>query len=111
MQIRSGLSNIIKQLPEQDNVVVTYLKLSQKCQTASMFHKMLSRAMYDESESLRVVWKRDVNADIDKDSRLQIISSMGWFTREVRGKLTHFKILHRYCYTPTRLFKNGCSSE
>lgn len=107
LQIRSSLSRLLDQLPEQDGVVQTYFKLPRKCQSASMLYKMSSRATLDKNESLRLIWQKDLNDDIDQDLWLKIVSTMGWFTREVRGKLTHYKILHRFYYIPLRLFKMG----
>lgn len=82
------------------------LSYPQSGQSASMFYKMMARALYDNNESLRQVWQRDLQVK-DKDSCQKIISRMGWFTREARRKFTHYKILHRYYFTPARLFKMG----
>ena len=37
----------------------------------------------------------------------KIIADTEWSVRDARGKLTHYKIIHRYYYTPVRLHKMG----
>ncbi len=42
---------------------------------------------------------------------LSILSYVGKNIREARGKLIHYKIVHRYYYTPPRLYRMGIAGN
>lgn len=101
------MGSVIKPLPCRDNIVQLYFKLPKNYKSASTFYKLTAKAVNGSCEDLRLIWQRDLNLDIDQDSCVKIISSVGWFARDIRGKFTHYKILHQYYFTPVRLHKMG----
>ncbi len=42
---------------------------------------------------------------------LSILSYVGKNIREARGKFIHYKIVHRYYYTPPRLYRMGIAGN
>lgn len=50
---------------------------------------------------LRLIWQKDIGKDIDEGSWQDIISDVG----KAKNKLIHYKIVHRYYFTPNRLFR------
>ena len=107
MQLRHGLENIVRQLPGDDNVVQQYLRLPTNNRSASTFYNITADAIYSHCESLRVIWQKDLSCSIEEDVWTTLVSNVGWFMREARGEFTHYKILHRYYFTPVCLHKMG----
>ena len=108
LQIRHSLTKKC-QPNETGNPVTDYLQnpLNHK---ASVFY---SNSMYLSSstcDNLRIIWQRDLDCQIDNDTWKQILTDNGRYIKETRGKFTQYKILHRYYWTPCRLFKIGLIS-
>lgn len=55
-------------------------------------------------ERLRLKWQKLLGAKIEEDLQHDMISKVGWATRECEDAI-HSKIAHRYCNTPWKLFK------
>ncbi len=103
LQISSSLGSVVKQFHDEDNIVQKLFVFPINKQSASTFYKLSANAIYSNCDNLRLVWQRDLKMNNDKDSRVNIIYRAGCVTREARGKFTHYKILHRYCFTPVHL--------
>ena len=59
------------------------------------------------TESLRIIWQVDLNCEISEEKWSNMTSKVGWATRDIRSKFIHYKIIHRYYYTPVKLFRMG----
>lgn len=62
-------------------------------------------------ESLRLIWQKDFGGEIGEDVWQDVISNVGWATRDARSKFIHYKIVHRYYFTPLKLFKMGLTQD
>lgn len=94
---------------ETNNPITDYLQnpLNHKAST------IYTNSIYLTSSScnnLRLIWQRDLNCQIDEDTWKQIVADNGKYIKDTRGKFTQYKILHRYYWTPCRLFKVGLIS-
>lgn len=84
-----------------------YLKLPSMVQTSSAFYKMAANVLYGKSENLRIIWQRDLGIDMEQDVWENIVNNMGWPVRDIKSKFIHYKIIHRYKWTPVRLKRLG----
>jgi len=110
LQIRNCL--VAKVSTGQDkNVLEKFCELPRPLQKSSKFYHLSLRIGDKNCENLRLIWQRDINSDIDKDTWNRILSNSGRYIREARGKFIQYKVLHRYYYTPVRLFRMGCLSD
>jgi hypothetical protein len=69
------------------------------------FIKRVSYAHFGNCEKWRLIWQRDLS--IEEDVWKYVVSNVEWCTRDTSGKCTHYKIIHRYYWTPVRLLKMG----
>ena len=60
-----------------------------------------------KTDNLRLIWQIDLNLEISEEKWRHLVSNVGWATRDIRSKFTHYKIIHRYYYTPVKLFRMG----
>lgn len=79
--------------------------------SASVFNKKMLSFQTKLCESLRVIWQKDLNKDIDEDIWQDVISNVGSATRDARNKFIHYKIVHRYYFTPNKLFRMGLTQD
>lgn len=78
---------------------------------ASTFYKNSISVISSICDHLRIIWQRDLNCEISKDLWSQIIAQNGRYVKDARGKFIQYKILHRYYWTPCRLFKIGLTNN
>lgn len=71
------------------------------------FYNMVVDAQCGKYNNLRLIWQRHLNCDIEENVWENIIANTGWSIRDIWGKFTHYKIIHRYYYTSVRLHKMG----
>lgn len=105
LQIRHCLSKKI-QLTVVDNPIVDCLQSSVN-HRASGFYNNTVCLTSSSCEHLRLIWQRDLECNIDEDTWEHILADSGKYIREVRCKFIQFKILHRFYWTPSRLFRIG----
>lgn len=79
--------------------------------SASVFYKKMSSFQTKLCENLRVIWQKDLNKDINEDVWKDIVSNVGRATRDARSKFIHYKIVHRYYFTPNKLFRMGLAQD
>lgn len=48
---------------------------------------------------------KDLDGETGDDEWAVILADSGKYVREAKGKLTQYNILHRYYYTPSRLYR------
>ena len=67
----------------------------------------MANTLYGNCKNLRKIWERDFNTNIEEDIWESIVAGAGWSVRDAIGKFTHYKIIHRYYYTPVKLQRMG----
>ena len=91
---------------EVDNPIANYLRYP--CNhKASLFYKNSVCLTSSSCENLRIIWQRDLECDIDQDTWEHILADNGKYIKEIRCKFIQYKILHRFYWTPCRLFRMG----
>lgn len=103
---------VMKKFESQNlaNPIVRYLEnpLNRKASTFYQNSMSLTSGMCDH---LRIIWQRDLNCEISEEVWNQIIAQNGRYVKEARGKFIQYKVLHRYYWTPCRLFKVGLTNN
>lgn len=61
--------------------------------------------------NLKTIWQKDLGINIHDNDWLDILFNVGKNIREARGKLIHYKIVHRYYYTPSILYRMGIAGN
>lgn len=108
LQIRSSVGSVFELSNIQgENPLQAWLNLPKNFQTASMYYKKLLGDQGAICEGLRLSWQKDLNINIMQDMWENVVSNVGWATRDARSKFIHYKIIHRFYFTPSRLFKMG----
>lgn len=110
LQIRSSVGSVfgLNQI-QCENTLQDWMDLPSHLQSASVFYrKPLSyRGTVSLCDGLRLSWQRDLQSEINEEAWKNIISKIGWATRDARSTFIHYKTVHRYYFTPSRLFKMG----
>lgn len=60
---------------------------------------------------LKLIWQRDLGHEIEHDKWIKIVAECGRYMREARRKLTQYKVLQRFYYTPSRLYTMKLSND
>lgn len=106
LQIRDCLKRSVTLLNGK-NPIETFLRLPPLLCKASKWYNICPWVKSNTSKSLKVIWERDLGCTIDDDTWKSILSNNGLHIREARGKFIQYKILNRYYYTPSRLYRMG----
>lgn len=107
LQIRDCLKGKYKL--EEKNPIETFLLLPPLLCKASKWFNICPWAKNNTKRSLKAIWEKDLDCIIEDDVWDSILSNCGLYIREARGKFIQYKILNRYYYTPSRLYKMGIS--
>lgn len=108
LQLRSSVNSAFGlKLVRKENVMKDWLNSPSNAHSASVFYKKLLHKQEGLCDSLRLVWQRDLNIVLNEDVWSNIISDTSWATRDARSKFIHYKIVHRYYHTPSKMFKMG----
>ena len=75
--------------------------------SAATMYKNIMVLQSTKNENLRLIWQRDLGCEISEAKWSNIISKVGWASRDIRSKFIHYKVLHRFYYTPVKLFRMG----
>ncbi len=90
---------------KEENKVEEFLNSPHILHTASMFYRKMSNIQTRMCEILRLTWQKDLGNEIREESWQEVVSNIGWSTRGARSKFIHYKIVHRYYFTPLKLYK------
>uniref|UniRef100_A0A3P8RWJ4 Reverse transcriptase domain-containing protein n=1 Tax=Amphiprion percula TaxID=161767 RepID=A0A3P8RWJ4_AMPPE len=107
LQIRDCLKGKYKS--QERTPVETFLLLPPLLCKASKWYNVCPWANNNTIKSLKAIWEKDLHCFIDDDIWDSIMSNCGLYVREAKGKFIQYKILNRYYYTPSRLYKMGIS--
>ena len=107
LQLKSCLRTSGIKPGEGENMIRLFFELHSSAHSASVLYNMVVDAQCGKYNNLRLIWQRDLNCDTEEDEWENIMANTGWSIRDVRGKFTHYKIIHRYYYMPVRLHKMG----
>ncbi len=91
----------------EDNMLQKIFNSPKMMHSASIFYQNLTDIQSASCENLRLIWQKDLGRDIGEKARQNIISNVGWASRDIRSKASHYKIIHRYYYTPLKLYRMG----
>ena len=105
LQIRSCITSKIQY--GDGNHIMDYFKLPGECKRASSFYRKTNQLLSFDCHNLKVIWEKDLGCIMEDNIWLKIISDNGKYIREAKGKLTQYKIIHRYYFTPLRLYRMG----
>lgn len=94
-----------------ENPVLTYFQQPHIAHTASVCYNLIINATSDNCCSLKLIWQRDLGVDFDEGEWSKIMANVGKNIREARGKFIHYKVVHRYYYTPSRLYRMGIAEN
>lgn len=103
LQIRNCVASKIQY--NEDNNILDYLKLPEECHRASVFYRTSNQLLSDDCMSLKTLWEKDLGCSWTKEEWLEMLSSNGKYVREMKGKFTQYKIMHRFYWTPLRLHR------
>ena len=105
LQIRRCITSKIQY--SDGNHIMDYFKLPGECKRASIFYRKTNQLLSCECHNLKVIWEKDLGCIVEDSTWLKIISENGKYIREAKGKFTQYKIMHRYYFTPLRLYRMG----
>ena len=75
---------------------------------ASHYYSMLmNHTGYPSNTALKTVWERDLNITVEENDWDTIIGITKQVSRDIEIRLIQFKILHCFCWYPSRLFRLG----
>lgn len=111
LQLRHALQGIYGSSlhpPKPADKLDKILQVLGKGHEAAKYYKML---MEGEGEigiaALRLSWERDLGVTYDKQEWAKVCGNSRTMSRDLRVRLIQFKILHRFYWTPSRLFRLG----
>ena len=107
LQLRSCVLSTGCNTAQVESVLQNFLKLPKMVQSSSVFYKMAANALYGESENLRIIWQKDLGIEMEQEVWENIVHNMGWPVRDIKTKFIHYKIIHKYYWTPVRLKRLG----
>lgn len=96
-------------LPHQthDNDIPYCLTFPPQHHRASTFYKRINAALSTDCKNLKILWEKGTGCVFEEEEWTKTISNTGKFIRECKGKLTQYKIVYRYYWTPVRLNRMG----
>ena len=106
LQLRSSVGSVFGLIrdEEEENKIQEFLNSPHTLHSASLFYRKMSRIQIRLCEALRKIWQRDLGSEIREELWQDIVSNVGWATRDTRSKFIHYKIVHSYYFTPLKLF-------
>ena len=109
LQLRSSVGSVfsLNRGIEESNMLKIILDMPPVMHTASTFYKNIMEMQSVKTENLRLIWQRDLGCEISEEKWSNIVSKVGWATRDIKSKFIHYKIIHRFYYTPMKLFRMG----
>lgn len=113
LQLRSSMSSAfgLQWAEEGENKVEEFLNCRHTLHSASLFYRKMSNIQVRMCESLRLIWQENLGAEINEEIWQDVISNVGWATRDARSKFIHYKIVQRYYFTLLNLFEMGISQD
>ena len=111
LQLRSCVTSLKVSLDEDTNKLLCYFREPEPVRTASAFYKIMADSMYGHCDSLRQIWERDLNSNIEGKAWEKVVFNAGWPVRDSISKFTHYKVIHRYYYTPVKLHRMGLMKD
>lgn len=109
LQIRSCITSKIQY--RDGNHITDYFTLSEECHRASVFYRTTNNLLSSDCNNLKVIWEKDLGCMIEDGDWLKIIADKGKYIREAKGKFIQYKIIHRYYWTPLRLYRMGAIND
>lgn len=94
--------------PKAAELLDKVLKSFGKGHEASVYYSLLIQDLGNEAMTgLKLTWERDLNLTLDDKEWERICKNIKALSRDARVRLIQFKIIHRFYWTPSRLFRIG----
>lgn len=75
---------------------------------ASTYYSQMIRSVGDGAlQALKLTWERDLSLTLEDDEWDMICKNIRAVSRDARVRLIQFKIIHRFYWTPSRMFRLG----
>ena len=109
LQLRSSVGSVfgLNRGIVESNIIRTIFDMPPIMHNAATIYKNIMELQSTKNENLRLIWQRDLGCEISEEKWADMVSKVGWATRDIRSKFIHYKILHRFYYTPVKLFRMG----
>jgi len=94
LQLRSSVGSVFGLIrdEEEENKIQEFLNSPHTLHSASLFYRNISNIQIRLCEALRKIWQKDLGSEIREDLWQDIISNVGWATRDTRSKLSITKL-------------------
>ena len=100
LQLRRCVTCLKVSFDDDWNKLLCYFKFTELVRKASAFYEIMAESMYGHYNHLRQIWERDLNSNIQEEAWEAVVFNAGWPVRDALSKFTHYKVIHRYYYTP-----------
>lgn len=111
LQLRHLLCTIFgssTQLPKPADIHCIVMSTYGKGHEVSTYYSWLIQNLGDGVLSaLKKVWERDLNLTLDEEEWCRVLKNVKTASSYARICLIQFKIVHRFYWTPSRLFRLG----
>ncbi len=98
----------LAQRPQEDNILLTSLEVWGRGHEASVYYRLLMDKIDQNFHSaLRRIWSNDLNLSLSDEDWSRICRNCKTVSRNLGVRLIQFKILNRFYWTPSRLFRLG----
>ena len=103
-----GLLGSSTSVPQNAEILDKVLKAFGKGHEASVYYSMMIQTLGDGAISaLKKTWERDLNLTLNDEDWDRICKNVKVMSRDARVRLIQFKIIHRFYWTPSRMFRLG----
>lgn len=111
LQLRHMLVGIFRSgaaVPQNAEFLDKIIKSYGKGHEAAVYYSMMIQTLGNGPISaLQKTWERDLNLTFSDEEWNRICRSVKVVSRDARVRLIQFKIIHRFYWTPSRLFRLG----
>lgn len=111
LQMRSCVQSLKVSFDDDRNKLLCYLRMPELMRNASTFYKLMADSLYGHYNYLKGIWERDLNSNIQEEVWKDMVFNAGWPVRDALSKFTHYKVIHRYYYTPVKLHRMGLMKD
>lgn len=72
-----------------------------------MSYKIFSGLQKDICKNQRMAWQKHLGCELSDETWLKILSNNGKYMKEARGKLTQYRLIQRFYFSPSKLHRTG----
>ncbi|KAJ0061406.1 hypothetical protein NL108_018634 [Boleophthalmus pectinirostris] len=107
LQLQSLLNTVIgnHSPPQQSTLLSQIIKKMGLGHEASFYYSHIFQHKHPMLYTLKTIWSSDLNINLTDEDWNKICENTNKLSRDVKIKLINFKILNRFYWTPSRLFR------